>query len=277
MTEMKITIDYPPRFARRYGGERPPAFFIERIFAARLDAQRAFLKTISRYRDQLDAIPLYDAEESLEPRWRQPWFHALDGMSLYAMIASKKPARFLEIGSGNSTKFAARAVRDHELATEITSIDPMPRSEIDALAQNVIRARVEDLSLSVFEAIGPGDVVLFDGSHRTWQNSDVTAFFIDILPMLPAGTTVGVHDVFWPFDYPENWIARVYNEQYVLGAYLLAFGVDFPLIFGCAYMAETYRAEVLDAVSPALIERLTKEHEHLRGQTLWFEKPAVPL
>ena len=40
--------------------------------------------------------------------------------------------QMLEIGSGNSTKFARRAIRDHRLCTRITSIDPHPRAEIDA-------------------------------------------------------------------------------------------------------------------------------------------------
>lgn len=272
---MHLTIDFPPQFVRRYGGERPPAFFIERIFNAKLPEQRAFLDVIRSYNDIFPQIELYAAEESPEPRWRQPWFHPLDGVSLYSMVASRKPETYFEIGSGNSTKFAARAVRDHDLKTRVVSIDPEPRAEIDQIADEVIRDRVENIGLSMIDKLSAGDIVLFDGSHRSLQNSDVTAFFIDILPMLKPGTVVGVHDVFWPLDYPEGWIPRFYNEQYVLGAYILGLGLRFPLLFSCAHMSEFCRGEVLGALRDDFVRSLTLEGEHIRGMTLWFEKPEV--
>ena len=46
-------------------------------------------------------------------------------------------------------------------------------------------------------------------------------FFLDILPQLPKGVLVGIHDIFLPFDYPPEWTGRMYNEMYMLAAYLL--------------------------------------------------------
>ena len=65
-------------------------------------------------------------------------------------------------------------------------------------------------------------------------------FFTDVIPELPTEITIGIHDIFWPFDYPGHWINRYYNEQYVLGAYMLGVGLDFPLIFGCNFIGKNY-------------------------------------
>ena len=48
-------------------------------------------------------------------------------------------------------------------------------------------------------------MVFFDGSHRTFMNSDATVFFLEVLPTLPAGTLVGIHDIYLPDDYPADW------------------------------------------------------------------------
>ena len=50
-----------------------------------------------------------------------------------------KPARIVEVGSGHSTRFMARAVRDGGLATAITAIDPAPRADIEGTGATLIR------------------------------------------------------------------------------------------------------------------------------------------
>src|SRR5262245_52540208 len=111
-------------------------------------------------------------------------------------------AAALSIGSGHSTKFARRAVVDYGLPTQITSIDPHPRAEIDALCHRTIRKPLEETDLNVFDELEPGDVVFFDGSHQYFMNSDVTVFFLDVPPRLKPGTLVQVHDNTLPYDYP---------------------------------------------------------------------------
>jgi hypothetical protein len=76
--------------------------------------------------------------------------------------------------------------------------------------------------LSTFDQLSTDDVLFFDGSHRSFQNSDVTVFFTEILPALPAGVLVGIHDIFLPDDYPDFWLKRFYSEQYLLACWLLA-------------------------------------------------------
>ena len=83
-------------------------------------------------------------------------FSSMDAVALYGMSSEFRPQRFVEVGSGYSTKFARRAIHDHSLRTRITSIDPAPRAEIDKLCDCVIRRPLEELDLSVFDELEPG-------------------------------------------------------------------------------------------------------------------------
>jgi len=169
----------------------------------------------------LRQVPVHSNPQGTQPFWLNDWFPPLDAIATYTIIAELQPKIYLEIGSGNSTKFARKAVDDHNLSTQIISIDPHPRAEIDTLCHQVIRQPLEDVDLSIFSSLSADDVLFLDSSHRALQNSDVTVFFTKILPIIPKGVLWGLHDIFLPYDYPEGWTQRLYNEQYLLMLYLL--------------------------------------------------------
>ena len=52
-----------------------------------------------------------------------------------------------------------------------------------------------------------------NSSHILMPGSDVDILFNRVLPRLPAGALVHIHDIFLPFDYPAIWGWRNYNEQ----------------------------------------------------------------
>lgn len=196
------------------------------------------LQELETHRAVLHAVRHdYDPRDPTAPFWKNAWFSALDAASLVGFLLSRKPTRYLEIGSGHSTMFARYAVRSGGLRTAITSIDPRPRAEIDALCDRVVRAPLETCDLTLFEELEPNDLLFLDGSHRIFTNSDVTVFFLEVLPRLKPGVLVHVHDVFLPADYPPAWNMRGYSEQYLLGAMLLCgappFRVILPNYFVC--------------------------------------------
>ena len=144
----------------------------------------------------------------------QPFLPPYDAVALYGLLRRTRPQRYLEVGSGHSTRFARRAIRDEGLATTVTSIDPEPRARIDELCDLVIRRPVEALEDDgVFLELGPGDVLFIDGSHRTFTGSDVTVLLLEVVPRLAPGVLVQVHDVYLPRDYPADLVGPV-----VLGA-----------------------------------------------------------
>lgn len=184
----------------------------------------ATLHGMARHVGALLRIPR-EEEHPDGPFWANDWFPPLDGASLYGLIAEQAPRRYIEVGSGISTRFARRAIRDLGLRTKIVSIDPHPHTVIDALCDEVVRSRMEDVPRDFWEGIQPDDMLFVDNSHRSFSNSDVTVFFTAVLPGLPPGTIWGLHDILLPWDYPEAWSNRFYNEQYLLLAYLLG-GAD---------------------------------------------------
>jgi Methyltransferase domain len=232
-----IALDYPLHLDVRWPSPGKPNQVLKKILEPTLPNAIQFMNQIKTYQADFQKIQVNLPTNSLEPRWYNPYLSPLDGMSIYAAIASRSPSTYLEIGSGNSTKFARRAIDDHQCATKIISIDPHPRAEVNELCHEIIRKPLEDLDLQeVVKRLAPGDVLFFDGSHRCFQNSDVTVFFNELLWMIPKGVLVGIHDIYLPFDYPENWLDRYYSEQYLLSTLLLAdqgrrFKVEFPAYY----------------------------------------------
>ena len=169
----------------------------------------------------LDGVPDATAPGSLDPSWTSTYVSPLDGAMLCAVLAEYRPARYVEVGSGTSTRFARRTVDLLGLGTTVCSIDPQPRAEVDALCDEVVRTDLQRVGRERFEALSAGDVVFLDGSHRALMASDVAVFFLEVLPALAPGVVVHVHDIFLPADYPPEWRPRAYSEQYVVGAALL--------------------------------------------------------
>jgi len=220
----RAELDYPLRPVPRWGHDRPRHEKLGSILDAGRERYREHLGRILALRGHLARVPVGEPADPTEPYWLNGWLPGLDAAALYAFLAHGDPATYLEVGSGNSTRWARRAIGDHGLRTRIVSIDPSPRAEIDSICDEVLRAPAEDVDPAFFDRLGPGDVLFVDNSHRCLQNSDATAVFLDVLPRLPAGVLVEVHDVFLPDDYPPEWADRLYSEQYILAAYLLAPG-----------------------------------------------------
>jgi hypothetical protein len=223
---------YPIDPKPRFGHDLPPHPEI----AKRLDAARGgyepAMAALAAAHDALHAIG-HEARPRhspiTDPTWNNVWFTALDAASLVAFLLAFKPKRYLEIGSGNSTKFARYAIKHGKLPTELISIDPTPRANIDALCTRVIRTTLETCDLAIFDQLESGDILFFDGSHRVFTNSDVTVFFLEIMPRLKPGILVHIHDIFLPDDYPPGWTGRLYSEQYLVAAQLLSFQPPFSI------------------------------------------------
>jgi len=202
------------------------------------------------YRADLCRIARQSDAESTEPRWINVWLPGLDAAALYAILRRLRPKRYFEVGSGHSTAFARRAIRDGDLATEIVSIDPAPRRAVESICDRVIREPLESISLELFDELEPGDVLFVDSSHYCFMNSDATVVFLEILPRLRSGVWVQLHDIFLPYDYPPNVNAsfQFYSEQYLLAASLLADPDLFEIVLPNAFVAED--AELSRVLSP---------------------------
>lgn len=166
----------------------------------------------------------FGGEPPPAPRWAQDWFPGLDGAAAYALVRAGRPRRIVEVGSGHSTRFMARAVRDGGFDCRIVCIDPQPRAKLDGLPVEWRRGALREVGLDVFAALEPGDVAFFDSSHVLMPGSDVDDALARVLPKLPSGALAHFHDVFLPDPYPAEWAWRGYNEQSALAALLIGGG-----------------------------------------------------
>jgi len=207
--------------------------------------------------------------ETDEPLWNNGFLPGLDIVMLYTIMREYKPNRYMEVGSGNSTKVARKAIKDGGFQTKVISIDPYPRANIDHMANRVVRQKLEDYNdvLGLAQSLEAGDILFIDNSHRALPNSDVTVFFLDMLPELKKGVLVQVHDIYLPYDYPQFMCDRFYNEQYMLAAFLLANPNRYKVIAPNYYISEDKElSTVLDEVWKQPNLQGVEKH----GGSFWF-------
>ncbi len=184
------------------------------------------------------------------PRWGQDWFPRLDAACAYALTRHHAPSRIIEVGSGHSTRFLARAVRDGGLDTSLIAIDPAPRATLETLPITLLRRPLQDVSLDTFWPLREGDFLFIDSSHVLMPGTDVDILLNQVLPALPAGVLVHIHDVFLPRGYPAAWSWRAYNEQ--LGVAALLQGGAYELVFASAFVRSAMAAELAGSVTARL-------------------------
>lgn len=260
-----------PTSEPRYGWGRPPFEPMGRLLALGRERYRSALHEMATYASCMSSIALESADaEATEPHWLNEFLPAFDAVALAFTLAKAAPATYLEIGSGESTKFARWAIRQSGLQTRIVSIDPEPRRAIDSLCTTTYRGGLETAPAELYQSLEAGDVLFFDGSHRLTTDSDVAVFFLEVLPALKPGVLVQIHDIYWPLDYPPAWGDRNYSEQYVLGACLLSSPGSFEVLLPNTFICED--AEL--SMDLALLWRSLPVPEPMRhGQSFWFTKP----
>jgi methyltransferase family protein len=173
------------------------------------------------------------------------WFSYSDAIYLYSFLRKHKPKRIIEIGSGFSSAVMLDTVdRFFSHRPEITFIEPYPdrlksllRSDDEGRVR-IIDKRLQDISSRLFGSLESGDFLFIDSSHIVKCGSDLQLLMFDIFPLLPSGVFVHFHDVFYPFDYPSEWLkeGRYWNENYFLRAFL-AHNCEWRIYFFNTYVA----------------------------------------
>lgn len=235
-------------------GAQPPYPAIERLFEEHTDGFAAVL-------DAVDAQAA--ALESCRAMFEQSWFPSLDAAVAYALVRERKPRHIIEVGSGHSTRVLSKALGG---VGEILAIDPAPRADIaDLPGVRVKSSTLQAAPDKVFDGLVQGDVLFIDSSHILMPGSDVDILLNRVLPRLPSGTLVHIHDIFLPFDYPAIWGWRAYNEQQGVVP-LLTSGAFKPLF--SSVWAERRMA---DRLAASVISRLPRPPDALPA-SLWLEK-----
>lgn len=199
-------------------------------------------------------------------------FTDFDAAVLYTMLRDLKPRRYIEVGCGFSSLVSAAALQrniqeGHPCRT--TYIDPEPRLDLrDKLGfAELMLVPIQNVPLSVFRELAPGDVLFIDTSHVLKLQGDVEYELLHMIPSLCVGVWIHIHDIFTPYDYPEDWLTKrlrfAGNEQYAVECLLSGgerFRVELPL-----YALWQDQREVLLKFFP---------RGRTRPQSLWIRRCA---
>ena len=178
----------------------------------RWEQQLAIVGELAKYRDELRDIE-FDFDNA--------YFAGFDAAVYYTLIRHLQPQRIIEIGGGYSTQLAAKALAANRTG-KLVCIEPYPE-RLNGSNAELIQKRVEEIDVELFLSLKANDILFIDSSHTVKFGSDVCFEFLEILPRLARDVWVHVHDIFFPHDYPAEWLITrrlALNEQYLLEAFL---------------------------------------------------------
>ncbi|MFQ3597910.1 MAG: class I SAM-dependent methyltransferase [Chloroherpetonaceae bacterium] len=224
--------------------------------ALNLEAQIQFLKTI-HYQEGLLRF-FNETPEAFD--LNNINFQSGDVEMWFSIVRHFKPKRLIEIGSGYSTILAIEAIKqnkqdDPAYECRHRCIEPFEMKWLEQTPVEVVRKKVEDLDITLFQELEENDILFIDSSHMIRPQGDVLFEFLEVLPMLKKGVVVHIHDIFTPRDYPEKWVideVRFWNEQYLLEAFLTG-NPEWKVLAAVNYLKHRAFNE-LKAVCPFLTE-----------------------
>ncbi|HXM35649.1 MAG TPA: class I SAM-dependent methyltransferase [Pyrinomonadaceae bacterium] len=161
--------------------------------------------------------------------FRNPAYSYSDAILLYCMIRYLRPQRIIEAGAGYSS---AAILDTNELffdhSIECAFVEPQPQllhsllKDDDLERLQVQEQKLQEVDLDLFARLEANDILFIDSSHVSKIDSDVNHIFFRILPLLSSGVFIHFHDIFYPFEYPLDWVyeGRAWNETYLLRAFL---------------------------------------------------------
>ena len=230
------------------------------------------LSLLGQFKTYYDELPFKSYKsDGLRYFFENPSYSYSDAICLYCMLRYAKPNRIIEIGSGYSS---CVMLDSNDLffsgSTKLTCIEPFPDlllslirpGDVDRIT--LIAQRVQDVELNEFEALGQNDILFIDSTHVSKIGSDVNWILFEILPRLSSGVYIHFHDVFYPFEYPKEWIyeGRAWTELYMLRSFL-QFNTAFKIVFFNTFMEHFYETS---------FERDMPLCMRNRGGSIWIRK-----
>ncbi len=167
---------------------------------------------------EVAALPAYD---ELKGAKHGPGFTRVDALVLYLMLRRHRPARYLEVGSGLSTDYAALAAAANAAAgrpMRMTVVDPFMSAATRARAGagvEVVPREAQDLPVDWYTSrLAAGDVLFIDSTHIVRIDGEVPYLVLEVLPALAPGVLVHIHDVHFPYNVPIDPNAYVLDRRW---------------------------------------------------------------
>jgi len=192
------------------------------------DEQRLLVSNFNKYYTELPFTE--NVTEGNRYYLKNPFYTYTDAIMLYSMMRHLQPKKIIEIGSGfSSAVMLDTNEKFFDNRIELTFIEPYPQrlkgllKNVDKNSTVIKEKKVQDIDLELFDSLHAGDFLFIDSSHVIKTGSDVHFILFEILPRLNNGVYIHFHDIFYPFEYPRDWVfmGRNWNEDYFLKAFLM--------------------------------------------------------
>jgi predicted O-methyltransferase YrrM len=214
--------------------------------------QRELGETFKTYRPEIAQLPHAD---ELRQQGYGLGYGAIDAMVLYAMIRHLSPKRIIEIGSGVSTVYEAKAIGANNIAGRgpcaLTCVEPYPSKLLFTIPEvsGIVQKKVQELPIEFFRQLETNDILFIDSSHSVKIGSDVNFLYLHVLPNLRSGVLIHIHDIYFPYLTPPD--ECLFNQLWfwqetVLLKALLSGNSSFEIIYCSSYLHNKDPRTLLD-------------------------------
>ncbi|GAL83632.1 hypothetical protein MYP_859 [Sporocytophaga myxococcoides] len=189
------------------------------------------IKLVKQFEKYYGEIPFTENKNNNNRYYfENEYYSYTDAIFLYSMIRHFTPKQIIEIGSGFSSSIMLDTNEQFfNNSINLTFIEPYTDRLKSLLKGNdnktttVIEKNVQEVNIETFEKLNHGDFLFIDSTHVVKTGSDVNYIFFEILPKLKSGVLIHFHDIFYPFEYPKDWVfmGKNWNEDYFLRAFLM--------------------------------------------------------
>lgn len=229
----------------------------------------------------LDQLAFYIADQpfadsptpDLRHYFDNPYYRHADGLFLHSMMRHFRPKRIIEVGSGFSSalmldtddRFLNRSIQFTFVEPNTQRLRQLLRPG-DSDRTKILEKEVQQVPLELFTSLAAGDMLFVDSSHVAKVGSDLNHLLFRVLPVLHVGVIVHFHDIFYPFEYPKDWIIGgiAWNEAYLLRAFL-QFNDTFGILLFNDYLGQFHR-EALQQRAPMALRDT--------GGSLWLHRKS---
>jgi len=196
-----------------------------------------------------------------------------DAIFYHCMIRQFAPRRIVEIGSGHTTCVALdTSDRFFGGSIRVSCIEPYPQLLKELLLPGDLERvelyplRLQDAPMGLFASLEANDILFVDSTHVSKVGSDVNRILFEIVPRVRPGVLIHFHDIFYPFEYPRDWIeeGRAWNEAYLLRAFL-QFNDQFEIVVFNTFL-ETRHLALFESRFPLCLKN--------PGGSIWLRRRA---
>jgi predicted O-methyltransferase YrrM len=236
-----------------------------------MQEQVGLIKDLMSYYNQMPFSE--EKQDGYRYYFNNPFFGHGSSIILYSLMQHFHPQKIVEVGSGFSSA-AMLDINDRffDSSIQFTFIEPYPERLISLLTENdrerhhICVDIAQHVPHTIYTELKNNDILFIDSSHVAKVGSDVVFLLTEILPILKRGVIIHIHDIYWPFEYPEEWVisGRAWNEAYLVKAFL-QFNSNFEVLLFNSYLA-THHRDLMKQCLPLFLPD--------GGSSLWIRKTS---